>query len=587
MIRWSYLVPRLIVLGVLVAALWLGLNPLVRWLVVSAGETATTAKVEIGPLDVSLWRGQLRMQEVRVANPASPMKNLLEARDVALAVEPEPLLRRKVIVREARVSGLRFNTERETSGALDLDSEWLPGMAAKQVARLSQPWLAPLPDLLKQELARQVEQFESVRLARELAERWPAEYRQMEDRIDTVKGRIDRLRGLFERSSDDLLENLQAFQQGTAELRMLQQELAQLPGEVQRLKEQALRDKDAALAAKDKDLDRIARLARPETFLSPERLSEYLLGPDLGERVVTLVGWVRWGREHLPQRIEPPEAVRARGVDVTFPGTLQRPDFLIRRLVLDGEVRVGGQPLSFAGTATGLTAQPKVLGQPTVLRLQIQGKERLDAQITLDRTGTTPHDTLVVDCPTLRHPQQVLGDPEQFAVTVSPGNTHLWVSLDLRGDDLTGQLLVRQQPVEIIPQLGAKYGGERLAGNLREALRELRTIDVVVELSGKLEKPDWRLRSNLGPQLAEAVNVFLVRELEDRKQQLIALAEEKLREAMARLDQIVTAKQDELVAKLRLNDEEVQLVGRLIAERVPAAQQILGRKLSQGLPLQF
>ncbi len=587
MIRWSYLLPRLLLVGVLALAVWLTFDRVLHWAIESTGKKLVGAKVEVGRVETSLAGGELRLGNVRIANPDAPMKNLVEARELVLSIEPEPLGRKKYVVREGRASGVRFNTDRDTSGEVGPQWEWVKKISSERIARFAHPWVAGLPDLVKQELAEQADGLESVRLGRELGVRWPAEYRQMEDRVDSVKLRVERLRGLFEKGSDRLLENLQAFDRGIRDVEAIKREIDLLPGEVKRLKEQALRDKQALLTAKDRDLERLKKLARPETFLDPENLSEFLLGPEIGPRVVNVVEWVQWGRDHLPRRVTLPEAVRSRGDDIVFPGVEPRPDFLVRKLLLDGEARIGRERFRFVGEATGLTTQPAVHGQPAVFRLAIDSGTPVQLEVTLDRTGETPQDKIVVNCPAIRHPARVLGNPKEFALAVSPGNTHVWASVELSGDSMTGQILVRQDPVELAPRVAVKYGGERLARNLREALAELRTIDLVLDLSGTLQKPEWKAHSDLGPKLAAAVNVLIAREIDHRKRELLALAESRLRDEVARLDDLLKAKEQELLAKLKLNEEEVRLVSQIIRQRVPGAEQVIGRELRQHLPLRF
>ena len=49
------------------------------------------------------------------------MQNLFEAREMKLGLEGNALLRRKFIVREASITGIRLGTPRTTSGALDTE----------------------------------------------------------------------------------------------------------------------------------------------------------------------------------------------------------------------------------------------------------------------------------------------------------------------------------------------------------------------------------------------------------------------------------------------------------------------------------
>ncbi|MHC4403027.1 MAG: TIGR03545 family protein, partial [Planctomycetota bacterium] len=523
MIRWSYVIPRLILIAALVVALRLGINPLVRWALVSAGQTVTSAKVEIGEVHTSLWHGELRLSDVCVANPRRPMENLFEASEVMLDLDTNSLLRRKLIVDEARVSGLRLGTDRETSGALDPEDRWHVKLPTAELADLGRECLDHVVGVFRQRLEEQVEQLESVRLAKELVRRWPAEYARLEARAGALKERIDGLRGLSRVRPDSPIEALDSYQRATGQLHGIQREIADLNSELSRLEQQALWDRESILTAQRRDLQQIHETLGPEA-LHAEALSEYLLGPETSHTVVTVARWIRWAREHLPSDDHDREPARRRGVDVLFPGVAHRPDFLIRKLTLEGAGQLGAEQFTLEGTLQDLTTQPRLYGRPTVLRVRVEGSADLEVEAVLDRTRETPRSRIVIDCPNLRHDERVLGRPDELALVVSPGSTHLWTSVELEGEALTGQLLLSQEPVELVPRFAAAPALEGLAERFRDAAREIRQIRVVADLSGTLDAPHVCVRSNLGPRLAAMLNRLLERELEVRRDQLLVLA---------------------------------------------------------------
>jgi uncharacterized protein (TIGR03545 family) len=590
MIRWSYVIPRLLLLGALLLALWVGLNPLVRWTLIRMGQTATSAKVEIGRAETSLLEAELRLSDVRIADPQSPMKNLVEADEVLLGLDSNSLLRRKLIVREGRVTGLRFDTRRETSGALDPAADWRVELPHARFPGLGHEGFEQLAQILQQKLVEHAEQLESVPLARELCRRWPAEYARMEARADSLRRRVDGLRALSERLRDDSLardplQALDACQQAAIDLQQIEREITQLRGEIDRLRAQVLRDKDAVVRAQQRDLENIREIFRLAS-LDAEALSDYLLGPELSETVRTVAEWVQWGRKYVLPGVDPPEPARGRGVDVRFAGIAHRPDFLVESLVLDGEARLGRRRVRFLGTAAGITTQPELYGRPLVLKARINGPTEIALEAVLDRTGKTPHDRVTISCPGIEQRERVLGRPGQFAVAVSPGSTHLWASLDLEGDRLSGQILVQQQPAELVPDLAAVPVRPRLAESLQAAMSEVRQIRVVVDLAGTLEKPEWGLRSNLGPQLAGALGGLFERELEARREELAAYLRRRVQEDLGRLDSLIGAEHGRVLAKLDLNDTQIHQLNRTIARRL----QLPGlpvEGLPRGMPFRF
>ena len=586
MIRWNYAIPRLLLLGAIVVLLWVGLNPLVRWAVVSTGQSAISAKVDVGRVETSLLRAQLHLSDVRVADPQAPMKNLVEAGQITLSLDRDSLLQRKLVVREGKASGLRFGSDRETSGTLGPAADWDLQLPHVDLPQFDQEWLDQLADVLSQELIEQAEKLESVRLAKELIERWPAEYDRLEARANSLKWRIGNLRQLSKIGRENALEALGAYRQAASELQSIQREITELRAEIDRLREQVLVDKDAIVRAKEQDLRHIRETLRLEN-LSPQNLSEYLLGPELSETIVTLAKWVQWGRQYFPTKVEAAQPVERRGVDVLFPGIQQRPDFLIQSLVLDGQGQLGRHRFQFQGTAAGVTSQPKLYGKPVVLRARIDAETALEVEAILDHTGENPRHRITVNCPGLKQSERVLGRPGELAVLVSPGSTHLWASLDLEGDALSGQVLLKQEPVELIPDLADAYGGQRLAGSLEEAISQVREIRVVVDLSGTLQEPDWKLRSNLGPQLAGAINGLFERELESRRQQLVAYLQGQVEGKLAQFEGTMLAKQQGLFAKLNLDGTQIQDLSQVIARRLRLPDGVLGQGLPEGLPFRF
>lgn len=118
MIRWSYVLPRLAVLAAGALFVAFGLDPLIRWGLFWGGQKMLGAKVEIAAVRTSLPRGRIRLQGLQVANPKAPLKNLFQAEQLLLDFDANALLRRRLVVDQAYVSGLKIDGERTESGEL-------------------------------------------------------------------------------------------------------------------------------------------------------------------------------------------------------------------------------------------------------------------------------------------------------------------------------------------------------------------------------------------------------------------------------------------------------------------------------------
>jgi len=589
MIRWSYLVPRLILLAAAVALVWLGLDPLLRWMLISLGQGVSRAKVDIGQVSTRLATTEVSLRDIQVADASDPTRNLFEAEELALGFERDSLLKRKFVVREARITGLRFGTERTTPGTLQRRSllDLLPDDLAEhldpgQLVEFGRTWLERFAVLLKRNVTEEVEQLQSVKLARELSVRWPADLACMEARADEMKARADRLRKLAASGSDDLVKNLQNAEKILTEVDSLLKDIAALGSEVERLRDQATGDSRRIVAAKDEDIRHLREQFRLDD-LESGGLSDYLLGRELNQRIETAARWIRWVRQHVPGKAQSAGAARARGVDVALPGLPPEPDFLIRSLTLEGEGQSEGKRFEFRGTAQGITSQPAVYGQPAVFHLEIRGPVATQIEAVLDRSQKVARDYFTVECPALAQPKRLLGKPDQVAVTVSPGNARLSLRLEVAGEEVSGRLSLRQEPIELRAELAAAYGGQEMANRLQDALREVHMLDVTAELSGTLERPAWKLRSTLGDQLAQAFQRLLSSELEARREEVAQLIQSKVAEEMGRFEQTFAAKQQALLAKLQQSGVDVQQLRELSASRMPGLDRVLERALPADL----
>ena len=97
MTRWKRLAIKLLALAAVAVLVCFTLNAVLRRALISAGESATGAKMEIGRLDSSLLVGQVTLGDVRFADPHEPTRNLLEIGEVSLDLETSALLKRKLV----------------------------------------------------------------------------------------------------------------------------------------------------------------------------------------------------------------------------------------------------------------------------------------------------------------------------------------------------------------------------------------------------------------------------------------------------------------------------------------------------------
>jgi uncharacterized protein (TIGR03545 family) len=481
MIRWKYAVPRLLLALTVLSLIYLGMNPLLRWGIETLGAQALSIQVDIGDLDASLRKTEVCIHDLAIANPKAPDTNLFDADKITLSLDTNALLHRKFVVREGHVQGLRLHTKRdETAHTVD---HWQFSADGERLKQEADAWLETLSATLGQQLDAQIAELESVRLAKELMESWPEEYQQLAAKVSSVKARIENLRTLFHTRPKNIAAGLDHYQKTLAELEQLQQQMGDLTEQIDGLPDRVESDRGAIVAATQQDVRKIEERFK-SIRLDQETITGYFLGPEMGRRVVTIAQWVRWVQAQLPD--EPPEPAndRLEGVNILFAGRRPHPDFLVESLRLDGETRIGKKTYRFAATAAGLTSQPQLYGRPAEIQAHMVGDVTFEVHALLDRTGETPFDQIVINCPDMTLPEMSLGCEDSIALNLRPGNTHLWIGVQLSGDRIAGTMLLKQSDVELTPTVAESLGGQRLADNLALATNSLSEIEVQVDLAG-------------------------------------------------------------------------------------------------------
>ena len=186
--------------------------------------------------------------------------------------------------------------------------------------------------------------------------------------------------------------------------------------------------------------------------------------------------------------------------------------------------------------------------------------------LSLDRTGTLARDEISIECPNLPLPSSTLGGG-MLTMQLSPGKTGLQLHLTLTEDQLAGQIVLMQPSVQI-QRLNQSTSTEKpamakLARLVEQSLAQIEQLETSVWLSGTLDQPQWKIESNLGPQVAQGTNQALQQLLQ---QQTIALQESIGKQAQQSLTQLAEQRekaQQKLLARLGKNRHLVDQLAQL------------------------
>lgn len=631
--RWTYILPRAILVGLVWAFFQYGFDPLVRQGMIYSGQRAARAKVEVAGLTTTFFSPSLSASNIAVADRKHPGTNLVEFTDLRGNVELHPLLKKSFIVEEATVSGLKWGTKRADSGLLpgeepdlstDNDSEMLDKVKQELLSR-GKDWLAGLADRAK--LDFDPNQFETVRLGKELEERWPKEFGNYDAALDELKARIEELRKSVKVKGGNELEKIERYGKAAQEAEQVLRELEQFRVKIGQTMKQAEEDLQALNEAKGQDFKKIKEKA-DLLHLNPDEVTELLLGPELTNRLETTISWIKFLRERIQLATDEPKPERMRGETIFFSRKEELPLLLIRLLNVDGEGEFSGERLKFKGTVSGVTTNPKIHNKPIVIRLEGSGvdfspahsdsaspltlaahssskldesnavlannndpqKPAADAlsvqlKAVFDYTKAIPEHQLVLSYKEPRPDHKEIGKPESIQLAMASRATQCLADIKMLGDDIDGRINFQQVLESITAKLGTKRfkGDNNVLAVVQDVVSSIRKIDADMKLDGTILKPKFQLRSNLGADLSGGINTAFARQLEEGRRMMLVRFDQEAAKRSEKLTQLYDEQLEKLTGKLQLHKGEVHEIAQAFGLKLPGKLDL--KKITNGLPI--
>src|SRR6056297_4345228 len=113
MIRWKFVLTRVLVVAAVVTLLRWGMGPTVRFVTVRSLQLATGARVDIARADVGWFPPRVDYVDLRVADPRGRKahRDLFRADSISLEVDGDAFLHRRWVIRHGRIAGLEIGSE--------------------------------------------------------------------------------------------------------------------------------------------------------------------------------------------------------------------------------------------------------------------------------------------------------------------------------------------------------------------------------------------------------------------------------------------------------------------------------------------
>lgn len=593
MIRWKFVLTRVLVVAAVVTLLRWGMGPTVRFVTVRSMQLATGARVDIARADVGLFPPRVDYVDLRVADPRGrkAYRDLFRADSISLEIDGDAFLHRRWVIRHGRITGLEIGSRRATSGHFEEEPEADdPDSGPSLLSRIA----GGAVDALGEQASELVDDLETVRRSREIRERWESEYRELEARAERLEGQVRQIRAEA-KSVKNPLRDYPALDRAIAQANDLRAELLEVRRRIDGLPGQMHRDLASLEEAKRIDLEKVDRYL-PDRGEDAGDFASELVAKAVRQRLRQLQEYLDHGRQIADLTVRSPKQERGRGETIDLVGAERPPSFLMRQCEVSGLLRSRGQIYTMTGVVENVTPTPERLLEPTHARLSLEDtsltSEPLRLDYVRDRRGGNDVDRVTLLWPRSPARPAEWGSDEEIGIAVEGGERELWAQVIRDGDQIRGRLVSKQTGLRMRLRVAPRFATSPIAMSIDDRLSDVDRIEIDArfggtwQVGGTWEAIDLRLESNLERVLREAADEAIAAQIEASRAKLAATIRRRHARHTEDLQEWIGTRQSEARHRLAAADRSIEEVFQSVTRGIGSAETYLGRlrdKLPTGL----
>jgi uncharacterized protein (TIGR03545 family) len=586
--RWQGIVPVALVGALLVLGWMLLADRILRGTVAEAGTKALGAQLDIDGLTIHALSTTLEMRGVALADPFDSTRNLFEVGRLVVALAPEPLLQKKLVVRRLQIADVQTGTARATPARRVSGGGFAP-RALAEVRRFADQFRVPLLSLTPIDTLRAIAldptQLRSVQAAIALGRRADSARAALDEAfndlllqetLDSSTALITRLQGTNVRTL-----GVQGARAAVADLRRALARVDSARSRVDRLASDSRRAVDA-LQANVGALDQVRRedyafargLLQLPSFDAPD-IGAALFGRVTIDRFQQALYWATLARQYAPPGLLPreksgPSRVRAAGSTIRFITPQSHPQFLVERADVNVTM-AGAQPATYALAVRDLTTEPAIVGRPTVFALRRASRggavDSLRVTGSVDHVRAQPREIVNVHAAGVALPRFPV---PSLPLALDPGRGTSELRFVVEESRVTGRWSVRSPTITWQRDSTVGRPLNSIESLVTRVLTGIDDLEMVAEISGTLDAPRLAVRSNFDRRVADRLRAVVGEEIESAQQKIRAqvdrLVEEKSAPVKARIAELRDEGERRLTeGKAKLDEEKRKLEERIRA----------------------
>lgn len=580
MIRFGYLLPRLVFLILVYLFFYVFFDKLVKWSIEKGFENIFEAKVEIKKLKISFLKGLLEIENMSVGNKRDEFRNIFEFKKLRFELNPKQIFRRKFVVEEAKIDGLLFNGIRNTSAKIKREKnnkdDILNQYIDKYISDIKDFAVERVEDIKTQSIEKielEKQNLETLKIIEEIKNKRIQRYKEIyseieknnfEDRIRKIEEDFQKLKvekdiikqtKLASKLKKDIDETYKIIKEKQKEI---SNELKEAKGYVLNLEE-----------AKRRDIQKISSLLRIPSF-DKETISIFLFGEKIYREFATYAYYFDKAVEfqkYLPEKPKKRifEEKRKRGRDIHYILKEIYPTFLLKRASVNG-VFTPENPIEYNGSIENISSNPNLYPKPLIVK--IFGK-RESSSVSLNskiELATKPISGIInFDYLGIKLSGIEFGD-KKISFLLNSSNLDLNLITKFVGDEIDSNLFIRFYDVNTTASVD--LGQKNVDQIIKSTIDNLKSFGIKANLKGKIRQPTAKLTSDLGDILAREIEANLKKELDMIRDKINQKVNQEIDKKLKEFEQILKEQENKILERFKIDNDRIEKIKENIEKEI-------------------
>ncbi len=483
-IRWKSII-FFVILGICAVVIDIFfLDDVVKNQISFFGRMLTGTQTGVKELALSTVNLKVDAGNFTLVDPENIEQNLVAANKFEFAVDPVPLLEKKVVIDTIALEGVRWNEQRspeeiqaqlekEKNDSAETGEEAETEELEEEKPSFILPDLAPIKERFSEKVSITKEDLATVTYAESLKKE-TAELKKthsdtisgmnVSKRIDEASQTVESCAYLKTLTTKDILDKKKAAK-AKEDLKRLDgalKDLMTLKNEISK-ESDSLKNDSSALKKKmeklpelkQQDLDKVKGQFSADEFSKTE-IAGVLFGEKTADMLQTYGPLVKKVSKLFPSKEKSEKrGSTSKGTTIEFGKQGDLPGLLIREISFSGEK----DGVAVSGKITGITSNPKLYGKPATLSIS-SSKPVFTAEAVIDRTGKTAKDTYSISVSDLSAARLLPSGSPIFPFKVEDGKAEVKAdikiedgSLYFKADFIFNQVKLSGTPGNVVDEL--------------------------------------------------------------------------------------------------------------------------------------